>query len=312
MMSWKMLITEFHRYGQCAKLKGEQSSGDWNVAGRTVWKRAEMAWMSLKEGFVVRLERNTEWRTESGELWKSTLVAELDSMPANIPSQQFQDRRRDVLEAVQFAKELAELMKPRGEPDFRGYDSLLRRMEHSNSRGTPYAAAIQSLHRRAEQARNGERPPEPLVIRTRKEPPKPAEDGEPAPDFSASDFAGGPSLKLSQLRGQPTVLVFFKPTSKLASRVLKYVQSTMTPYAGRVHVIALASEADLPALLSLRNNLKIKFPIYDGRAALSLFTGRSTPRTIVIDKSGMVTLILHGWNGEFPELIHKELLKLVK
>jgi hypothetical protein len=259
----------------------------------------------------VRLERRTTWRTESGELWKSDLVADLDSMPFPIPTAQFQDRRREILESIRFAKDLAELMKPHGEPDFQGYDSLIRRMDRYTSRGTPYVKAIHSLRRRAEQARNGERPPEPLVIRTRTEPPKPAEDGQSAPDFTASDFAGGASLKFNELRGRPIVLVFFKPSSKLAVPVLKYVQATMSPYAGRVHVAALAVESDLPALTKLRNDLKLSFPIYDGRATLSLFAGRSTPRAIVLDKAGTVNMILPGWNGEFPELIHKELVKLV-
>ena len=312
MIAWRMLVAEKYGDYRCIKLKGEQSSGDWNLAGRTVWKRNQTAWMSLAYGFVVHLERATDWRTESGELWKSSLVADLTSMPLTNTMEEFKERRHEILESIRFAKELAELMKPRGEPDFRGYDNLLQRIDRYISRSTPYAAAIQCLRRKTEQARNGERPPEPLVVRTGMDPAKPIEDGETAPDFVASNFAGGAALKINQLRGRPVVLVFFKPSSRLATPVLKYVQATMSPYGGRVHVIAMAVENDSTAIAKLRSELKLQFPIYDGQAALAMFAGHSTPRTIVLDKTGTVDLILHGWNGEFPELIHKELIKLVE
>src|SRR5260221_13264454 len=110
-----MLRSEPHEYGRCAKLKGEQSSGDWNLAGRTVWKREQMAWMSLNYGFVVQLDRTTEWRTETGETWRSRLEAKLDSMPGPIPPEQFKDRRFEIQEAIRLDNELVELMKPRGE-----------------------------------------------------------------------------------------------------------------------------------------------------------------------------------------------------
>ncbi len=136
----RLLVTEFHRFDRCWKIKTEQSSGDWNVAGRTVWKRNEMAWMSLQHGFIVRRERTTDWRTESGETRKSSLVAELELMPpASVQQDQFRDRKIEIKAAVEFAKELAELMKPRGEPDYRGYDNLLRSLDRYVSRETPYA-----------------------------------------------------------------------------------------------------------------------------------------------------------------------------
>lgn len=299
----RLLVTEFHRFDRCWKIKGEQSSGDWNLAGRTVWKRNDMAWMSLQQGFIVRRERTTDWRTESGETWKSSLVAELELMPpASVQQDQFNDRKIEIKAAIGFARELTELMKPRGEPDYRGYDQLLRSLDRYTSRETPYAVAMKSLRRRAELARRGERPPEPLVIRTGKPPIRPVEEGEMLPDFIARELTGGEALKSEHLKGRPAVLIFVKPSSQLARDVLHYAPAAAKSYAGRVNVHLLLVEGSL---------VKPETPIFDGKPVLPLFAGRSTPRFIILDKSGRVRTIHTGWNGEFRDLIHKELLRLV-
>jgi hypothetical protein len=312
----RLLVAEFHPLDRCWKLKSEQSSGDWNVAGRTVWKRDEMAWMSLQHGFVVRLERTTEWRTESGERWKSNLVADLDGLPAEWEgnSTEFKERKAEIKTAVDFAKELDELTKPRGEPDYRGYSNLLRGLDRYVSRETPYAVAMKSLRRRAELARSGERPPDPLIIRTQKESPKPVEEDQLIPDFTAIDLGGGPALRSASLKGRPTLLIFFKPKSPLSMAVLRYTQAATDAYVKKarlVHVVLLAVEADSNEVGKLRAERQLEMPVYDGKAVVGLFAGHSTPRVIVLDKAGTVKTVYPGWNGEFKDLIHKELLKLV-
>src|SRR5262245_41119562 len=312
----RLLVAEFHPLDRCWKIKSEQSSGNWNVAGRTVWKREEMAWMSLQHGFVVRLERTTEWRTESGERWKSSLIADLDGLPAEWDgdSAHLKERKAEIKAAVDFAKELNELTKPRGEPDYRGYTNLLHRLDRYVSRETPYAVAMKSLRRRTELARSGERPPDPLIIRTQKESPRPVEEDQPLPDFTANDFGGGPALHSASLKGRPSLLIFFKPKSPHGAAVLRYAEAATIAYvkkAQRVNVVLLAAEGDSSELAKLRSERQLEVPIYDGRAVIGLFSGRSTPRVIVLDKAATVKTVYSGWNGEFKDLIHKELLKLI-
>ena len=50
---WKTLLTEFRERGRCLKLHGQQSAGDWSQAGRLVWRRQEVVWLLLQEGYDV-------------------------------------------------------------------------------------------------------------------------------------------------------------------------------------------------------------------------------------------------------------------
>ena len=134
--------------------------------------------------------------------------------------------------------------------------------------------------------------------------------GKAETDFVVADLLGGDAVHLSRLRGRPAVLIFFKPSSKLAGHVLRYAQSAAKAYSGRVHVFAMAVEGEPAELAKLRTEHRLEIPLYDGRAAVSLFAGRSTPRVVVLDQTGKVRLIGPGWGGEFPAWIHRELLQL--
>ena len=109
---WRLLKYEGIELGRSFKMKGEQSSGDWNLAGQLVWKRQEFATLLIREGIVSHVERLTEWRTPGGERFHSTCVVDLDSIPAGLPPGQFEDRRLEIRDAIGFSRDLAELVKP--------------------------------------------------------------------------------------------------------------------------------------------------------------------------------------------------------
>jgi len=307
--TWRVLVTAAHKHGQCLKLKGEQSSAG-KAAGGLIWNREEIAWILQYDGSVVRSERMTRWQTESGETFKATTVTDLIDQPGSMPPQQFADRRAEINEARQFARELAELMKPRGEPNLRGYDDLLRAMDRRRELGTPYTAAITSLRRRAEMARRGERPPEAIVIAPRVEVrSSPRDVGEAAPELAVPPVGVGASISLDSLRGRPAVLVFFKPSSRLTAHVLGYVRDASRTHGERVAVVSLACEGNSAAF---PKDFKFDLPVHDGRAALSAFAGASTPRIVVLDGKGVIRVIAPGWGGEYGDWLHKELTTIMQ
>src|SRR5207248_7214218 len=75
--------------------------------------------------------------------------------------------------------------------------------------GTPYREAVLAVRRRLEAARRGDIAPAVIPPAAVPQPPAPG-IGRPAPDFAAGGF------RLSEHRGSPVVLVFFKPGSETA------------------------------------------------------------------------------------------------
>ncbi len=176
MLYW--IVREVTRYQthQCLLLVGTAKTGE--------WQREDKVWLRMDSGFAIRIERKIEQR--SGE-FSSQMVVELQSCnPFTTTDSERSARRIEIIQAQRFADMLNELMLPRGEPDRRGYDALIETIDsHVKSRArTPYREAILDLRRRTLLARNGERPPEPVVVTPSPRTATALEEGQAAPDFA--------------------------------------------------------------------------------------------------------------------------------
>ncbi|MCX7702112.1 MAG: peroxiredoxin family protein [Gemmataceae bacterium] len=315
-MEWRALILERRERGRCLKLQGEQASRDWLEPGKFVWRRKETVSVLLHEGFVDHAERELTWRSESGDVYSSTTVIDLYAPPAPIPAGEFRARLADIRAALQFSSRLQELLKPRGEPDYRGYDDLLRAIDRHTDQGSPYAAAIRSIRRQAQLARAGERPPEPIVVRA--EPPSetiPASTqaaAAPVPAVEVADPTTGVKVSFAAYRGRPVVVLFVRPKSRLLPWVLEYAKAASQSYAGRVHVLVLMVEGDAADAARLREQYQLNFPILSGRRLFEALGGKRTPSVWVLDESGQVRMQAPGWGGEYPDLIHKEVVEALR
>ncbi len=318
MKKWRILMEEKHELGRSLKLKSEQSNGDWNTLGRLVWKREEFVTLLQNEGLIARTERITEWRTTSGERLKSTCVLALDSIPAPLPAGQFEERNQEITGILHYSRELAELMRPRGEPDLRGYDYLRSQLDRHARRGTPYEIAFQSLRRQIEAARNGERPPDPIVIPPHDISISNSRTGSPAgvdqfaPDISLHDSGSNATISLSSQRGQPVVLLLMESGAETTDRFIRYARAAASAYAGRVHVILAAVDGDTARLQKLRGMYRLPLPIYDGREVISRFAGKSATRVVVIDAKGVVRMIAPDWREEYSDQIGWTLVKIMQ
>jgi hypothetical protein len=316
--TWSVLREEKHELGWSWKLQAVQDSGDQNIVGRLVWNRKEAVWLLQNEGIVVRAERNTEWKTAGGELFHSTCVIALDSIPAPLPAGQFDARCSAIRDVLHYQRDLAELMLPRGEPNLRGYNDLCVHIDHHQRRGTPYDLAFDALRRRVEAARNGERPPEPIVIPARYEPLPIAPRGSAAdvnqlaPDVLLRDGLAERPISLSSLRGEPVVLLFFECGSDSVERMVRYARRAAYVYAGRVHVVLLATNGEPSDLQKLRGKFNLDMTIHDGRDILPQFAGRSAPRVVVIDDRGVIRMIAPGWKEEYSDSIFQQLVKILR
>jgi hypothetical protein len=307
-VTWQHLHFEQRDRGRCLKLRGEQTSGSPNHAGMLSWQRTETVWVLYREGFVDHAQRETKWRTASGEEYKSTTIIDLDSPPEAMGSGAFSNRKFEIGRAVQLSKKLADLTKSSVEPNDRRFDELLREIDRHEDRGTPYGLAIKSLRRRTELARQGIRPPEPVIVRVEQQQPASAADvGQAAPDVNLRDISSSAEHSLASLRGKPTVLVFFDATASADDHVIRYLRAATKSYAGRVNVLPLM----LGGSAAEAQRLGMEPAVYQGSSVLAGFRA-TTPRAIVLDCDGVIRLIAQGWGTDYPNLLHRELVKIIE
>jgi hypothetical protein len=310
--SWSIAGIEFMPGGNCLKLVGQQQSESWGRPGRSAWRRKDVVWLALDNGVAVKFERETQVCNEGGEIVHgSQLVALLESFrPTELPPSEFDARRLEIQQSTAFARRLDDLF---GAPAQGGFDTLIAQTNtHLHNREpTPYRDSVLTIKRRAESARNGERPPEPLIVQTRKES-FTCREGQPAPDLILADAISGEAVRLDGLRGQVVLLLLFKPHGRMSSYVLRYAEWAGAQYAGKVCVLALAADGTPGELVELRLHLRLKRPVYDGREAAKRFAGETTPCAVMIDATGTIRRIVLGWGGEYPDWFATELEKLVQ
>jgi hypothetical protein len=311
-LTWSLTGTDFMPNGNCLKLTGQQQSDGWGHRGQPGWGRKDNLWLALDTGVAVKIERHIQHCDEAGATtFKSEMVVVLDSFrPTDLPPSEIEARRLEISQAVGFARTLESLSSA---PDQRGFDALLAQIQaHTQNRvATTYREAVLGLKRQAEAARNGERPPEPLVVQTRKDAP-PTGEGQPVPDLILSDMISGETVRMSRFQGRPVLLVLFRPAGRTVDHVLRFANSAANTYASRVDVLALAVDGTPGEIVQLRLQYHVKMPIYDGREIAKRIAGDATPRTILIDASGTIQRILPGWGGEYPTWFGNELEKLIQ
>jgi hypothetical protein len=308
--TWRVQGVEAFSGSRYPVLIGEQASPDWKNGSSPGWWRQDRVLFDLSAGYAVKIERTIRRREEGNRVSTLFTSCELDAgVPSPCPGGLFQDRWDTIKRTVAFVNELAGLQLPRGAPNLGAYNDLLTRIDQQLriQADTPYREAMVTLRRRVEQARQGERPPEPLVVPTMKVP-LPAFPTEPTgPDLALTDLVSGRQGKLSALRGKPVILFFFKPSSSTVQNVLDCAQDLSGHFAGQAHVLAVAAEGAPATILALRNQLQLTIGVFTGQDARRLLSVESTPCTIILDKSGAIRFTTSGWGGEYPVWIGREL-----
>jgi peroxiredoxin/uncharacterized membrane protein YphA (DoxX/SURF4 family) len=110
--------------------------------------------------------------------------------------------------------------------------------------------------------------------------------GEPAPDFSLPDLAGK-TVKLSDFRGNPTLVLFWRPSCGFCARMLpdlKAWETNATNGAPKLLVVSSDSVADNKAM-GLRSPVVLD---ERGMSVGSKFGAGGTPMAVLVDAEGKV------------------------
>jgi peroxiredoxin len=305
---WRATGMEMIGGNNCIKLVGEQKSNDWERprADRAAWHRRETVWIAPRLGLAQRVEREIQSRDPGSKeaTRQSRLRLELESS-FQLSGQASEGRKQEIAQALAFREALTPLLAQpaRHVPHL---TALVKKIDHYCERpDTPYRAAILQIKRRAEAARRGETPPEP--IREAKSAPTVVALGEVAPDFIASNLTGGGSAHLRQWKGKPILLVFYHPSSGTTPAVLRYAQQVSTRYAGRVHVIGMSVSDNADLIRKQHADMRLAFPILSAGGLRKTFDVETTPKMMLLDSSNVVRGGHLGWGDETPTEVLEDL-----
>lgn len=303
--SWRILGYEDLHGTSCLKLEATQQAEEWESprADRASWRARDTVWISPLWGIALRIERHVDWREPARlDSTRHSVVAHELMGPVQYPGPIFENRKREIIVAEQFAREAAPLLPNPTRQSPRVFDSLLARINRHLDMfpATPYREAIVVTRRRVEAARRGESPP----IRAEDEGPDAspvAALGRAAPGFMINNLFTKKAVRLHDHLGQTVLLVFYQPTSSSAQEVLRYADRMGRRHAGNLFVLGLPLVDDVRQIRPQYEELFLTFPIAAGNDLRHRYAVEATPHLVVIDSQGFVRAVCSGWGPETPQ-----------
>jgi peroxiredoxin len=307
---WEVAGAEVVNSSLCVKLIGRQQSDDWERprADRDAWRRVDTVWVSPQQGLALKVNRVLERRGAGRQevTYRAVAAYERDGQ-VNYPGKLFDDCAREVEQAVKFQKEAEPLLRQPAlyRPQI---DGLLKRINfHLQQPMTvgAYRKAVLQVQRRVEAARRGEITPgvepEPEPVLTRVTP------GQRVPDFIVTELVKHQTVQLYKQLGKPVLLLFYSPTSDIGRKALRFGQQLSEKYRGQVTVLALAVTEDEELVRKQHAEMRLPFPVLDGRGLHETYGVDATPRLVVLDGDGILRGGYTGWGAHTPREVGEEL-----
>ena len=307
---WQAQGTDFVTGEQCVLLVMNQQHANWAkpVGGRSAWLRADAVWVSALDGTARKVHRVIKHRDGSSTdlaAWVEVKYELKDKVP--VIGRTFERYRRDVETAFAASADLAPFLADAVKHGPRFFEKRADKLElylAESDTTSPYREAVLAVLRQLDAARRGESVTAAPITSARKRPAWP-ELNHPAPDFTAGPF------RLSENRGKPVLLAFFKPGSETTDLALAIADAVHEKHGGRVAVVPLAVWGDLAAGQKDRDRRKLSVPVYDGTQADTAYGVESVPRFVVVDGSGTVSWTFVGVGAETGSSIKDKLDRLL-
>ena len=334
--TWQVRDTQFVNAERCRLLLMNQMSADWEnpVGGQTAWHRADAVWVSTQDGTarkVHRVIRQRDGRSPAPSAWVEVRY-ELREQ-GRLSGRTLERAWRDVEVAYTALNDCATLVPEAVRLGPRTFEARLARLDaqiEETSPTSPYREAMLAARRALDAARRGEvaplppPPASPTGPASPTSPTNPSDPTDPSPHASptvarprwprpgetAPDFTAG-TFRLSEHRGRPVILVFFRPGSDAVERTLGIAQAAARRYAGRAVVATFAVFADAADGSRDRDRLKLDIPVYDGSSVVAAYGIETAPRFALIDATGRVCWEFSGVGGETGLLLREQADRLL-
>jgi hypothetical protein len=307
--SWRVAGTEVVQSTLCVKLVGTQQSDDWDrPRGDTAWQRRDTVWLAPQLGVAYRVERVIERRAplRTEPTYRATLRYERDSQ-TTYPGRLFEDCLTEIERARKFQEEAEPLLRQPAlyRPQV---EALLKRIAlHLQQPPTvgQYRKAVAQVQRRLEAARRGDATPEPAATAAAAGVPR-AVPGQRVPDFVVNDLVTHESVRLYRHLGRPVLLMFYNPSTEMGRHALRFGQGLGEKYGPRLTVLALAVTDDDEEVKRQHAELRLTFPILDGRGLHQTYGVDGLPRLVLLDGDGVLRYGATGWGAHTGREITEE------
>lgn len=310
---WTIPREDVWNGGRCLVVESTQQTEAWDQPRAAVlgWRRHDTLMVGPTDGYACRVQRKIERREGSAIVGWVEVKYDLEP-PTRHSGTRFQDARRDIEAAYQFAADLAPLVRKGVRTDPREFQVRKARIQRYLTDQQPpsdYRGAIEAVARRCDAALRGE-----AIVQASldEEAPKaaPLTLGGPAPDFVAPMIQSTGQFHLSAHRGRPVVLVFYKPGSKTSVGSLRVAEALHRVFADKVTVQTLAlggaSQTDPD-----REKLRLTVPLAAGDTIRRQYDVEYYPQFFVIDAQGRLVYRFEGFGDETGYLLKDQLQKLL-
>jgi hypothetical protein len=295
---------------RCTLLVVNQQHANWAkpVGGQSAWLRADAVWVSPLDGTARKVHRVIKHRDGLATdlaAWVEVKYQLKDQ--SRVIGRTFDRYRRDVETAFTLSADLAPFLVDPAKHGAKFFDQRLQKLEtylDETDNSSPYREAVLAVRRQLEAAKRGESVTAAPLLMTRKRNVWP-DVNQPAPDFTAGTF------RLSENRGKPVVLVFFKPSSETTELTLAIANALNEKYNAKAAIVPLAVFGDAAAGVKDRDRRKLAAPVYDGTQAETAFGVESVPRFALIDATGVVKWTFSGVGAETGFAVREQLERLL-
>jgi len=306
---WHVVGPEACNGTACLKIVGRQQSANWDQprADHTAWRRTETVWLLPHLGLAFRVERVLESRdpARSEPTYRQEVRYDLETR-LQYPGKLLEDRRQEIAQARAFAEEAAPWLRQGGQ--FRQMlEGLHRKVTQHLERHppTPYRQAILHLQRRMQSSGSNDLPTEqdpdpqvPLSATMR--------IGQRVPDFLTVDVSTRETARLYRHIGRPMLIFFYNPASRTGAEVLRFVQELAESHGNNLAILALAA-GDMSLAVKQRSDLRLPFPVLEGRGLHLTFGVDALPRFAILDHKAYLRATFTGWGVQTPREIREEL-----
>ncbi|MDY3551217.1 hypothetical protein R5W24_000292 [Gemmata sp. JC717] len=308
---WQLQGTKVVTGERCAVLVANQQHSNWDkpVGGRTAWHRADEVCVA-PDGTARQVHRVIRHRDGTDTALAAWVEVKYELKEQAPVAGRTRDRyRRDIETALAAGAELAPFLADpvrHGPRFFETKGAKLDAYLDSADESSPYREAVLAVRRQVTAAARGESvlAAGPLAVPVKRSPwPEP---NRPAPDFTAGRF------RLSEGRGQPAFLVFFKPGSETTDLALAIADALHRKHGPRAAIVPLAVWGDPADGPRERARLKLTVPVYDGEQADTSYGVDSVPRFALVDAHGVVRWTFCGVGDETGAEALAQLERLLK
>ena len=295
---------------RCSLLVANQQHANWAkpIGGQSAWHRADAVYVSALDGTARKVHRVIQHRDGIATdlaAWVEVKYELKEKTP--VIGRTFDRYRRDVETAYSYAADLAPFLADAAKHGPKFFDSRAQKLDaylEQSDASSPYREAVLAVRRQLDAARKGESVAARPTAVPKKRPTWP-EPNQPAPDFTAGTF------RLSENRGKPVMLVFFKPGSETTDLTLAIANALHEKHGKNAVIVPLAVWGDVAAGVNDRDRRKLTVPVHDGAQAETAYGVESVPRFVVIDGAGVVKWTFVGVGAETGSAAQSQLDRLL-